>query len=306
MTYLATFDENSRIIRVKIIDSASLTGAGKTGLTYASSGLVVSTMASSEATPVYYTSAAGTIEAVSVLGTYAQPTATKCRFSEVSATYHPGLYEIQLADARFSVAGASHLIVTVTGAAGTTQTDLLINLTRLDLQASTVTASSVTDKTGYSLTVTPPTAGDIDTLLTTTHGAGSWVDTVAPTVAQIDTQLSGTHGAGTWGAGSLVAPTVEEIDAQLSSTHGAGRWAAQGSGEIAYQYIVKDCVSRLPVDGVWVNVSTDEGGANIIAQGVTNAFGQVVFWLDPGPYFFWAYRCGYYFPLPDSEVVPAP
>lgn len=40
--------------------------------------------------------------------------------------------------------------------------------------ASGVTVTTNNDKTGYSLTVTPPTAAQIDTLLSSTHGAGSW------------------------------------------------------------------------------------------------------------------------------------
>lgn len=37
-------------------------------------------------------------------------------------------------------------------------------------------AASVGDKTGYALTTAPPTAGQIDTQLSTTHGAGAWGD----------------------------------------------------------------------------------------------------------------------------------
>lgn len=203
-------------LRVKILTTA---GAPMTGMTYATSGLVIATIGISEAVTTAYTGA--NIEDIAVLGTYVEPTAGKCRFKEVDATNHPGLYEIQLASARMG------LYITIYGAAG---------------------------------------------------------------MAQCDT--------------STTLPV--QLDAQLSSTHGAGRWAEQGSGYVAWQYIVNDCITHLPVDGVWVNVSTDAAGANIIAQGVTNSFGQVVFWLDPGTYYMWAYRCGYYFPLPDTEVVTAP
>lgn len=53
------------------------------------------------------------------MGTFATPTATKCRFKEVDATNHPGLYEIQIANARYAVTSARSLVITiaVTGAA---------------------------------------------------------------------------------------------------------------------------------------------------------------------------------------------
>ena len=278
MVYLATFDENSRILRVKIMDTSSLAGAGKTGLTYASTGLVISTIASSEATPTYYSTAAGTIEAVSVLGTYATPTATKCRFSEVSTTYHPGLYEIQLDDSRLSVAGSKYLVLSVFGVSGTNQVDTVINTTVFDLQSSTVTAGSVTDKTGYALTVTPPTAADIDTMLTTNHGTGYW------------NQVGD-------------APTVAEIDAQLSSTHGTGLWALNGTGAIEWLYYVTDSITSLPLEDVAVKVTSDIAGTVIVASASTDGEGVALFYLDAGTYYMWCYKVGYTFTNPDTEVV---
>jgi hypothetical protein len=134
MPYLCTYDEDSRIIRIKILDSSSGTGAGKTGLSNASTGLIISTIASPEATPTVYTVAGSTIETIATLGTYAAPTATKCRFKEVDATNHPGLYEIQLANARYAIAGQKGLVITISGAAGMVQADLHVLFTAFDLQ----------------------------------------------------------------------------------------------------------------------------------------------------------------------------
>lgn len=109
----------SNIIRVFLLDSASTTGAGKTALTSASSGLIISTIADNEATATTYTSAASNVETVTTLGTYAAPTAGKCRFREVDATNFPGVYEIHIADARYAVANSTQLLVSIqcTGAA---------------------------------------------------------------------------------------------------------------------------------------------------------------------------------------------
>lgn len=120
------------ILRVKILDAASTTGAGKTGLAYNSVGLVISTIASNDATATVYSQAAGTVETIATLGTFAAPTAGKCRFKEVDATNHPGLYEVQLPDARYAVAGSSSLVVSLSGASGAAQCDAEVQLTAVD------------------------------------------------------------------------------------------------------------------------------------------------------------------------------
>ena len=120
-------------LRVKLMNSSVSTGAGLTGLTSASGSLLISTIqeiegANGEASATTYTQAGSTIETISTLGTYAAPTATKCRFKEVDATNHPGIYEIQLADARFSATGDATkpmtLLISVSGAANLAQADI--------------------------------------------------------------------------------------------------------------------------------------------------------------------------------------
>jgi hypothetical protein len=73
-----------------------------------------------------------TIESITTLGTFATPTATKCRFKEVDATNHKGLYEFQFANARFAISNAQRLIVSVTGAANLLDADYEIQLVRFD------------------------------------------------------------------------------------------------------------------------------------------------------------------------------
>jgi hypothetical protein len=103
----------SNILRVFLLDSTSTTGAGKTGLTFSSTGLIIGTIANTEASATTYTAAGSTVETVTTLGTYSAPTATKVRFREVDATNFPGVYEIQIADARFAVTNASQLLISV-------------------------------------------------------------------------------------------------------------------------------------------------------------------------------------------------
>jgi len=125
-------DADSITLRLKILDSSTTTGAGLTNLTFESAGLVISTIADNEATATAYTQAGSTIETIATLGTYAAPTATKCRFKEVDSTNHPGVYEIQLADARFAVASAKSLLVSISGATNCAETDAVIPLRGVD------------------------------------------------------------------------------------------------------------------------------------------------------------------------------
>ena len=114
MADLRKHSSTSNLIRFTLKNSS--TGVGLTGLTSASSGLIISTICDNEATATAYAVAGSTIETITTLGTFATPTATKCRFKEVDATNHKGLYEFQFADARFSAASAKRLIISVTGA----------------------------------------------------------------------------------------------------------------------------------------------------------------------------------------------
>ncbi len=153
--------QGSIVLRVKILDSAASTGAGKTGLTSSSSGLIISTIADNEASATVYTQAGSTIETISTLGTYAAPTATKCRFKEVDSTNHKGIYEIQIADARFAVSSAKSLLISISGVTDAAETDALIPLTdfnpydavhgglsALPNTACTTNASLITSGTG--------------------------------------------------------------------------------------------------------------------------------------------------------------
>lgn len=172
----------SNILRVFLQDSTSTTGAGKTALTSASSGLIISTIADVEATATTYTSAATNVETITTLGTFAAPTASKCRFREVDATNFPGVYEIHIADARFAVANSTQLLISIqcTGVAPVfveyqlVAVDLM-DTVRLGLTAipniaqgttgaistgnatGQVTVVTNNDKTGYSLTTAPLT-----------------------------------------------------------------------------------------------------------------------------------------------------
>ena len=145
MADLRKHSSTSNIVRFTL--KHATTGVGLTGLSSASSGLIISTICGNEATATTYTVAGATIESITTLGTFAAPTATKCRFKEVDATNHKGLYEFQFADARFSVASALRLVISVTGATNLLDADYEVQLTQFDMYTATQKVDIETIKT---------------------------------------------------------------------------------------------------------------------------------------------------------------
>ncbi len=164
--------QGSIVLRVKLLDSSSTTGAGLTGLLFSSTGLIISTIADNEATATAYTAAGSTTETITTLGTYAAPTATKCRFKEVDATNHKGVYEFQFADARFAVSSSKSLLVSVLGATNLQQADFVVQLQSDDPYVAKPTNSNLlsVDSNGrvdvIKVAGTTQTAGDLATMIT--------------------------------------------------------------------------------------------------------------------------------------------
>ncbi len=126
--------QGSIILRVKIPDSSKTDNSGVTGLLFSTTGLSIATAADNESSSTVYTSAASHTETITTLGTYAAPTTSKCRFKEFDATNHPGVYEIQIADARFNVSSSKSILITILAiaASNAAQIDILIPLVQLD------------------------------------------------------------------------------------------------------------------------------------------------------------------------------
>lgn len=162
MADLRKHSSTSNLIRFTL--KHATTGDGLTGLSIASSGLIISTIADNEATATTYTVAGSTIETIATLGTFAAPTAIKCRFKEVDATNHQGLYEFQFADARFAVASAKRLVISVSGATDLLDGDYEIQLTDFDMYAPLVDLNA--DQSG----VTVGTVNNVTSLVAGTGG----------------------------------------------------------------------------------------------------------------------------------------
>lgn len=157
----------SNILRVTLRHAT--TGQGLPSLTFESAGLIISTITNNEAAATAYDVTGGLVETISTLGTYAAPTATKCRFKEVDATNHPGLYELHLADARFAVASAKRLMIAVAGAANLLAREYVVELVAYDPQ----------DTVRLGLTTLPNAAADAAGGLVISEAGGLDADATA-------------------------------------------------------------------------------------------------------------------------------
>lgn len=243
--------QGSVVVRAKLLDSSSTVGAGLTGLSSGSSGLIISTIADNEAAATAYTVAGSTIESITTLGTFAAPTATKCRFKEVDATNHKGLYEFQFADARFAVSSAKSLIVSVLGATNLQQADFLIQLQSDDPYVAKPTNSSLlsVDSNGrvdvIKVAGTTQTAGDLAAMITVVD---DYVDTE---VAAIKTQTD-----------KMVFTVANQLDVNVIDWKGATAPAMTGDayarlGAPAGAAISAD-IAAAKVDTAAIKVQTDK------------------------------------------------
>ncbi|MGE0450590.1 MAG: hypothetical protein AB7Q29_13540 [Vicinamibacterales bacterium] len=264
--------QGSVILRVKILDSAVATGAGKTGLAYNTAGLIIGTIADNESATTRYRASSSEVEDITTLGTFAAPTSGKCRFKEVDATNHKGVYEIQLADARFSVSSAKSLLVSIGGASGGADCDVVVplrdldpfdaaagGLSRLDAAVSSrladsakpanfsslaitaagkVTVGTNDDKTGYDL-VDAPNATAITAIVTAVWSAGTrTVTSFGSLVSDIWAAVADSAGVTTLleRLTALRASNLDALDASVSgavSNASAAATAASASATFA-------------------------------------------------------------------------
>ena len=200
----------SNIIRVKLMDSTSSTGAGLSGLTFSATGLKISTIQISEVSATTYTAAGSTIETITTIGTFSAPTATKCRFKEIDSTNMPGIYEIQIADARF--ASTTSLLISITGATNLAQQDFEVQCVNI--------AANVTQALGTA--VTTATAGILDVNTKNINNAA--VNTgIAQIGATVIGNVSGTVASVTGAVGSVtgaVGSVASTVSANVTQALG--------------------------------------------------------------------------------------
>ncbi len=156
-----------------------------------------------------------------------------------------------------------------------------------------VTVTTNNDKSGYTLTVTPPTAAAIadavwDEAISghlTAGSTGNALNAAGSAGDPWSTPLPGAYEEGT--AGYLIGNNMP----------------SPGSGSTAWSYQLKDDRTKQPIAGAAIRVSTDVAGTITVAAGTTDANGYVTFNLDPGTYYIWRTKTRYTFTDPDVEVV---
>ncbi len=97
--------------------------------------------------------------------------------------------------------------------------------------------------------------------------------------------------------------TVLDTEYALQSVPTVTNALTTGTGAITFTYTLTSTVDASPIVGADVWATTDAAGANVVASGVTNVSGVVVFYLDAGTYYIWRQLAGWDFTNPDQEVV---
>lgn len=210
--------QTSIVLRVKIRNSSVTTGAGLTGLTNSSTGLIISTIADNEATATAYTAAGSTIDTVATLGTFAAPTTGHCRFKEVDPTNHKGIYEIQIDNSRFAVSGAKSLLVSISGAANAVETDVLVPLRTVDPYNAnfglTNLDAAVSSRSTYA---GADTAGTTTLLARLTSGRATGLDNLDVAVSTRSVYAGGPVASVTGNVGGNVGGSVASVTAPVTA-----------------------------------------------------------------------------------------
>jgi hypothetical protein len=99
------------------------------------------------------------------------------------------------------------------------------------------------------------------------------------------------------------------IEAVVDSNTGGIAYAftvpatAAAAGGTVWTYTLTDADTGNPIAGADVWVTTDSGGTNVIASGITDTSGVVTFALDSGIIYVWRQCSGWNFTNPDVEAV---
>lgn len=260
----------SNILRFPLLDSSSITGDGLTGLDHTSSGLVISTFASAEATATSYTVAGSNLETISTLGTYAAPTASKARFKAIDATNFPGWYELQLADARFAIASATYLDISIYGATNLVPARYRVQLPSVNMY---VTGGNVAANFVQYKGATAATA----------DSSGYPVVTIKDGTGQGELQTAGgrTHADVVYWNGAQVATVTQSGVPEVDITHVGGSAVSTAALADAYwaevHYLRDSTNAADEYTVVWYkNATPQTSGITTPTIGVVNYAGTTV------------------------------
>jgi hypothetical protein len=135
-----------------------------------------------------------------------------------------------------------------------------------------------------------------------TAAAGN-ISTIMADEATIKADEATIKGSQISTASDISTIKASQVGEEANITTILSRVPARGSGAIAWTYTLTDSQTGLPIADAIVWVTTDIGGLNVVASGVTDNYGKMVFYLDAGTVYIWARKAGYNFTTPDTEVV---
>lgn len=108
-----------------------------------------------------------------------------------------------------------------------------------------------------------------------------------------NTALPGSYTAGQ--AGHILGANLDQKISLINQSPGAGA--------ITFTYTLTSTIDNAAISNADVWATTDSAGTIVVASGATDGSGQVVFYLDPGTYYFWRQKSGWNFTNPDTETV---
>lgn len=275
--FKATRGSTSRIQRVFIQDIAQTTTiAGKTGLTNASGGLLISLIREKAATVDAYSGV--NILSITTLGTWADPGAGKVRFKELDATNQPGVYELQFENTPFAVGDGSRNITGYISGTGIPAVPFKIDLDAVDYNSLTafvtsveISAASVTAVWAAgtrSLTTFGTLVADIWANATRTLSAFAFSVTVGANNDKTGYTLSSAGIQAIWDAltsalttvGSAGKLLVDNLNATVSSrsSHAAADiWAVGTRTLTSFGTLVAD---------IWASVADSPGVTTLLSR----------------------------------------
>jgi len=208
-----------------------------------------------------------------------------------SVTGNVGGSVASVAGAVGSVTGA---VGSVTGAVGSVTGAVGSVTAGVTLANDAITSAKFDESTAFPIK-------SADTGTTQIARVGADADTLETLSDQIDTIVVGVAPS----AATIADAVWDEATSGHSTAGTTGKAlatvAAAGIGATSTTITVNDGTN--PLDGVEVWVTTDSGGSNVVASGVTNTSGQVIFMLDPGTYYCWKQLSGLNFTNPETLVV---
>ncbi len=238
------------------------------------------------AIPALIATAEGKIDVIAATTAQAS-VCTEARLAELAAANMPADIDtllVDVAEVESDLATVDAVVDAILVDTGTTLENRLIAL-----KAETVLIVADTNE----LQTDWANGGRLDNILDAAGAAGDpWI-----------TELPGSYTAGQ--AGYIIPNIESDLETVVIDTAAIKLKTdtISGVGSITWPYVLtrSDTGDPIPMATVWATEDSD--GASVLASGITDSNGTVVFFLDAGTVYIWRSATGYSFINPDTETV---